>query len=153
MATKGKLTKLITWITALSNTMPCHVGPPRTDRSWWRVLAKCSPLEKEMANHFSVLALRTPWTVWKDKKIWNCKITFPGHAQYATGKKLRNSSKRNKEVDPKWKQRLIVHVSGCETEVQCCKEQHCKEPRMLDPWVKVNWKWSNRRWQEWISIF
>ena len=34
--------------------------PPKTDGSWWRVLMKCGPLEKGMANHFSVLALRTP---------------------------------------------------------------------------------------------
>ena len=26
---------------------------------------KTYPLEKGMANHFSILALRTPWTVWK----------------------------------------------------------------------------------------
>ena len=39
---------------------PCHVGPPKTNGSWWRVLTKCSPLEKGMANHFSILALRTP---------------------------------------------------------------------------------------------
>ena len=26
---------------------------------------KMCPLEKGMANHFSILALRTPWTVWK----------------------------------------------------------------------------------------
>ena len=31
----------------------------------WRVLIKHGPLEKEMENHFSILALRTPWTVWK----------------------------------------------------------------------------------------
>ena len=24
------------------------------------------------------------------------------------------------------------------------------EPGMLGSWIKVNWKWSNRRWQEWI---
>ena len=23
------------------------------------------------------------------------------------------------------------------------------EPGMLGPWIKENWKWSNRRWQEW----
>ena len=28
------------------------------DGSWWRVLTKCDPLEKEMANHFSILALK-----------------------------------------------------------------------------------------------
>ena len=36
------------------------------DRSWWRVLTKCGPLEKGMANQFSILALRIPWTVWKE---------------------------------------------------------------------------------------
>ena len=34
------------------NYEPCHVGPPKTDRSWWRILTKCGPLEKRMANHF-----------------------------------------------------------------------------------------------------
>jgi len=29
------------------------------NRSWWRVLTKSGPLEKGMANHFSILALRT----------------------------------------------------------------------------------------------
>ena len=38
----------------------CCVGPPKMDGSWWRVLMKCGPLEKGMANHFSILALRTP---------------------------------------------------------------------------------------------
>ena len=30
-------------------------------------------LEKGMANHFSVLALRTPWTVWKGILLTSCK--------------------------------------------------------------------------------
>ena len=34
------------------------VGPPKTDGSWWRVLTEQGPLEKGMANHFSILALR-----------------------------------------------------------------------------------------------
>ena len=38
------------------NYKPCHVGPPKTDRSWWRVLTKHGPLEKGMANHLSILA-------------------------------------------------------------------------------------------------
>ena len=27
------------------------------------LMSKCGPLEKGMANHISILALRTPWTV------------------------------------------------------------------------------------------
>ena len=61
-----KLIKLITWITALSNSvklcaMLCRVT--QEGRVMWRVLTKCGPLQKGMANHFSTLALRTPWTV------------------------------------------------------------------------------------------
>ena len=56
------------------NYEPCHVGPPKTNGSWWIVLIKCSPLEKGMANHFSTLALRILWTVWKGKKIGHWKM-------------------------------------------------------------------------------
>ena len=59
------------------NYEPCHVGPAK-DSSWWRVLIKHGPLEKEIANHFSILAFRTPWTVWKDKKIGHWKMKSPG---------------------------------------------------------------------------
>ena len=65
--TTTKLTKLITWTTALSNSMDSLVhtamlcvGPPKMDRPGWRVLTKCGPLEKGLANRFSILALRTP---------------------------------------------------------------------------------------------
>ena len=44
----------------------------------WRFLTKCGPLEKEMANYFSLLSLRTLWTVWKDKTIWDWKMNFLG---------------------------------------------------------------------------
>ena len=55
------------------NYEPCCVGPLKTDRLWWRVLTKCGPLEKGMANHFSILALRTPWTVWKNGILFGHK--------------------------------------------------------------------------------
>ena len=34
-------------------------GPPKMDGSWWRVLTIRGPLEKGMANHFSILASKT----------------------------------------------------------------------------------------------
>ena len=46
-------------------------------------------------------------------------------AQYATGEEQRNSSRRNEEAEPKWKQRSAVDVSGDESKIQCCKEQYC----------------------------
>ena len=50
------------------NHEPCCVGPPKMDGSWWRILTKHGPLEKGMAKHFSILALRTPWTYEKAKR-------------------------------------------------------------------------------------
>ena len=35
-----------------------EMGIPTT--SWWRDLKECGPLERGKANHFSILALRTP---------------------------------------------------------------------------------------------
>ena len=40
---------------------------------------ECGPLDKGMANHFSILALKTPWTVWKGKMIGYWKRNSPGH--------------------------------------------------------------------------
>ena len=70
-----KTNKLITWTTAWSNSVKLWAMPCRATQhgSWWRGLTKHDPLEKGMANHFSILALRTPWTVWKGKKIWHWK--------------------------------------------------------------------------------
>ena len=61
-----KITNQITWTTACLtqwNYEPCCLGPPKTDESWWRVLPKCGPLEKGMANYFCIFALSTPWTL------------------------------------------------------------------------------------------
>ena len=50
----------------------------RFQESWWIFLTKRGPLESGMANHFSTLALRTPWTVWKGKKIGHWKMNASG---------------------------------------------------------------------------
>ena len=44
-------------------------------------------------------------------------------AQYATGEEWRNSSRRNEEAEPKWKQCQNVKMSGGESKVRCWKEQ------------------------------
>ena len=30
-----------------SETKPCHVGPPKTDGSWWRGLTECGPWRRK----------------------------------------------------------------------------------------------------------
>ena len=77
-----KLVSLITrgpqpCLTQWNQAMPA--GQPKMGGSWWRGLTECGPLEKGMASHFSILALRTPWTVWKGKMIGYQKRNSPGH--------------------------------------------------------------------------
>ena len=55
---------------------PCSEGPPKTDGLCWRVLTKHGPLEEGMANHWSILAVRTPWTA--QKKPFVFKIALDG---------------------------------------------------------------------------
>ena len=38
------------------------MGQPKMGGSWWTDLTECGPLEKGMANHFSILAGEIPWT-------------------------------------------------------------------------------------------
>ena len=77
---------------------PCHAGSPKTNRSKWRVQTKHDPLEERMANHSSILAARTPWTVWKGKKIWHRKMSPPcwKMSSMLLGKSREIAPERNK---------------------------------------------------------
>ena len=65
-------------------------GPHKADGSGWRILKKCGPLEEKMANHSSILARRTSWTVLKAKSYatgrWIPKLEG---VQDATGEEQR----------------------------------------------------------------
>ena len=46
-------------------------------------------------------------------------------AQYATGDRQRNNSRKNEKMEPKQKQHPVVDVTGNGSKVRCCKEQYC----------------------------
>ena len=46
-------------------------------------------------------------------------------AQYATGDKWRNNSRKNEGREPKQKQYPVVDVTGYRSKIRCCKEQYC----------------------------
>ena len=46
-------------------------------------------------------------------------------AQYATGDKWRNNSRKNEGMEPKQKQHPVVDGTGDRSKVQCCKEPYC----------------------------
>ena len=82
---KPKHIKEMSWITALSWQRGLHnsmklwakLCKDTQDGSQWRILTKHGPLKEGMVNLSSILALRTPWTVWKGKKIWHQKMSPP----------------------------------------------------------------------------
>ena len=71
-----------------------------------------------MANHFSTLALRTPY-IMKRQIDRTLKEELPRSvgAQYATGDQWRNNSRKNEGVEPKQKQYLVVDVTGDRSKV------------------------------------
>ena len=91
------------------------MGPPKMNGSRWRGLTECGPLEKGMANRFSILALKTPRTVWKGKKIGHWQMTWvsvgsgswwwtgrPGGLQSMGSQKVRHhwATEQNIPSDP-----------------------------------------------------
>ena len=61
------------------------VGQPKMGGSWWRDLTECGPLEKGMANHFSILVRSATapvfiqlkaWDIIKDKQGANIDVLF-----------------------------------------------------------------------------
>ena len=120
-----------------------------------QALRECGPLEKGIANHFSILALRTPWTVWKGKMIGYWKRNSRG--QWVPHMLLEISGEITPEGMKGWSQtknntKLWMWLVT-EARSNAVKSNIAWEPGMSGPWIKANCKWSNRKWQEWTSIF
>ena len=71
-----------------------------------------------MANHFSILALRTPMNSMKRQKDGTLKDELPKLVgALATEDQLRNNSRKNEEMEPKQNQHPVVDVTGDENKV------------------------------------
>ena len=71
--------------------------------------------------------LENPMNNMKRQKDGTLKDELPRSvgAQYATGDKWRDNSRKNEETEPKQNQHPVVDVTGDGSQVQCCKEQYC----------------------------
>ena len=71
--------------------------------------------------------LENPMNSMKRQKDRAMKDELPRlvGAQYATGDKWRNNSRKNEGTEPKQKQYLVVDVTGDRSKFQCYKEQYC----------------------------
>ena len=127
-----KLTKLITSITVLSNSMKLWAMQCRATQDRWIMMESSDKWWSTGEGNVKPLqhsCLENPMNSMKRQKDMTLKDEFPRSlgAQYATGEEWRNSSKRNEEAEPKQKQCPGVDVSGGESKVQFCKEQYCIE--------------------------
>ena len=110
----------------------CCAGPPKMDRSWWRVLTKKKKISNNTwstgkGNGKPVFLPREPHEQYEKAKDMTPEDEPPRSVgvPYATGEKWRNSSRRNEEPGPKWIwcSDLDVSESG-ESKVRCSKEQY-----------------------------
>ena len=107
------------------NYEPRHVGPPKMDGSWCSDQMRSTGEGNGKPLQYS--CLENPMNSMKRQKDMTMKDELPRSvgAQYASGEEWRNSSRKNKEMKPKWKQCPIVNMTGDGSKVQCCKEQYC----------------------------
>ena len=79
-----------------------------------------------MANHFSILALKTHEQYDKGKKYdterWTPQV---GRCPIYYWRRLEKYSRKNEEMEPKQKKCPVVDVTGDRSKVWCCKEQYC----------------------------
>ena len=108
-----KVTKLITWTTALSSSMKlwamlCRATQDRqvmvesSDKTW--------PTGEGNGKALWYYCLRTPWAVWKGKKVWHWKM----NSQYTTGDQWRNNSRKNEETETKEKRKTKTSSCRCD---------------------------------------
>ena len=78
-----------------------------------------------MANHFSILAIRTQ-EQYERQKNRTLKDELPRSvgAQHATGDQWRNNFRKNEEMEPK-QHHSVVDVTGDGSKVQCYKQKYC----------------------------
>ena len=71
--------------------------------------------------------LENPMNSMKRQKDRTLKdeLQRSGGAQYATGDRWRNNSRKNEGMEPKQKQNPAVDVTGDRSKVRFCKEQYC----------------------------
>ena len=121
-----ELTKLITWITALSNSVKLWAMKLRRATQDGRVMVESSDkmwsTREGNGKSLQYSYLENPMNILKWQKVMTLRDVG---AQYVTGEEWRSNSRKNEEAEPKQKQHPVVVVSGDGSQVRCCKEQYC----------------------------
>ena len=104
--------------------------PPRATQDRWVIVEssdKTWSTGEKNGKLLEYFCLENPMNSMKRQKDMTLKdgLFRSVGAQYATGQKWRNSSRKNEEAEPKQKQSPVVDMIGDGSKVQCCKEQYC----------------------------
>ena len=135
-----KLTNLITWTTALSNSMKLWAMPCRATQDGWVMVESSDKTWSTGEGNGKPLqysCLENPMNSMKRQKDRTLKDELPrsAGAQYAIGDQWRNNSRKNEEMEPTQKQHSVVDVTGDGSKVRCCKEQYCIGTWNI-PWIR-----------------
>ena len=151
------------WIAALSNSMKLWTIPCRANQER-RVMVESSDktcstgkgngnLLQYSCSGNPMNSMKRPIIIIKKKKTLKDELPKPVGAQHTTKQKWRNISGKNEEAELKQKQHPVWMWLVMQVKSNAVKNDIAQDHRKLSPWIKVNWKWSNRRWQELTSIF
>ena len=124
-----KSTNLITWTTALSDSMKLWAMLCRATQDWWVMVEssdKTWSTGEGNGKQRQYSCLENPMNSMKRQKDRTLN-EFPRSVgvQYVTGDQWRNNSRKNQKMEPKQKQHPVVDVTGDGSKIQCCKEQYC----------------------------
>ena len=105
---------------------PFHARPPKWmghDGEFWQNVVHWR--REWQTTQYS--SFENPVNSMKRQKDRTQKDKFPRSvdAQYATGDRWRNNSRKNEEKEPKKRQHPAVDTTGDGSKVWCCKEQYC----------------------------
>ena len=124
-----KLTNLITWTTAFSNSvelwaMPCRDTQDGHGGEFWQNVVHW----RREWHTTSVFLPWKPMNSMKRQKDKTLKDELPRSvgAKYAIGDQWRNNIRKNADMEPKQKQYPVVDVKkGDGSKIWCCKEKYC----------------------------
>ena len=132
---------------------PCHAGPPSHmghSEGFWRNEVHW----RREGNPLQCSCLEKPMNSTERQRVMTLEDEPPRSegVQYDPGEERRvitASSRRTKQRGQSGANAGVWLCLVLRAKSDAVKSNIAEEPGMLGPWLKANWTWSSRRWQEW----
>ena len=113
--------KLIKLTTALSNSMKLWAIPCRATQDGRVMVESSDKMWSTGEGKWQTTSAFLPWEPHEQYDKVKDEFFRSVRVQHAAREEQRNSSRRNEDAEPKWKQPPAVGVTGDESKVWCCK--------------------------------